>query len=319
MNPRDGIDAVDLASGRSLWSTTRASKPVILEGDLLLAQADAPGKGNTLRLVGLDVAKAGQVTFEADVELPEGVGVSIADGLGTSFRVAAWTHGNAIVLSWKFSELYVGGPPPKDTGGLARTVTGAVKIEPKAGQARPLGPDETPAPPAPKAPAKIVAGAPAGQLWNTGTVVATTKRVPANGKSGTALARWNCATGEALPDVALFGAEYTQRYPSADQHHLLASKADRAAALPWHWLIFSIESGSRVAEVHMDSAGAPFYVWRNMLVYESPPEQRVVAGKRIDEPLRLRALDLGSGRELWTWPIRDTAYRGPYPPRRSSR
>jgi hypothetical protein len=42
--------------------------------------------------------------------------VSIDDGLGTSFRTDAWIHGKFTIISWTFSELYVGGSPPKDTG-----------------------------------------------------------------------------------------------------------------------------------------------------------------------------------------------------------
>jgi hypothetical protein len=128
--------------------------------------------------------------------------------------------------------------------------------------------------------------------------------------------RWNCATGESLPDVKLFGADYTLRYPSANQKHLLASKVDYATQPPWHWLIFSIDSGERVAEINMKSPGARFFIWRNQLIYESPPQRRLVAEEWVDDPLRLRAIDLESGNELWNWPIRDTAYRGPYPPHR---
>ena len=319
MNPVGGIDVVDLASGRLSWTTARAAKPIILAGDLLIAQADVADQRNTLRLIGLDILKGGESTFEANIELSAGVRVSIDDGLGTSFRADAWIHGKYSVISWTFSELYVGGPPPKDNG--VRTVTGTVQLDPKTGESSLLTPDETPPPPrsgvVPDTIAcKAASAALSGPLWNTGNVVATTKRIPGNRKNGIALVRWKCATGEALPDVKLFGADYTLRYPSVNQKHLLSSKGDYATQPPWHWLIFSIDSGERVAEINLESPGALFFIWRNQLIYESPLERRLVAGKWVYEPLRLRAIDLKSGNELWSRPIRDTAYRGPYPPHR---
>jgi hypothetical protein len=320
MNPRGGIDVVDLASGRLSWTTARAAKPIILAGDLLIAQADISDQRNRLRLVGLDILRGGELMFEANIELPPGVGVSIDDGLGTSFRTDAWIHGKFTIISWTFSELYVGGSPPKDTGSPVRKVTGSVQIDPKTGESSLLIPDETPPPARPGVPGSIArqtaSSALSGPLWIAGNVVATTKRIPGNCEKGIALVRWNCATGESLPDVKLFGADYTLRYPSANQKHLLASKVDYATQPPWHWLIFSIDSGERVAEINMKSPGARFFIWRNQLIYESPPQRRLVAEEWVDDPLRLRAIDLESGNELWNWPIRDTAYRGPYPPHR---
>jgi hypothetical protein len=318
MSPAVAIDAVDLGSGRLLWSTRRAAKPLILAGDVLIGQAEVPDRPNTLRLVGLDVAKGGHPTFEADVDLPAGTVASIADGLGTSLRVAAWRHADAIVLPWTFSQVDVGGPPPRDGGDHARRITGTIRLDPRTGSARLLGPAETAAPP-PSIPAAIAAKALPGPLWNTGRVVATARRSVPTGKSGMTLLRWDCATGDAFPDLALFGPEYTLRYPSPDHQHLLASTPQPGTPRPWRWRIFALDSGARVADIDMEWAGAPFFVRPGLLIHEAPLERRMVAGKVVEEPLRLRALDLASGQELWTRPIRDTAYRGPYPPRRSPR
>jgi hypothetical protein len=318
MNPQGGIDVVDFASGRLLWTTARAAKPIILAGDLLIAQANVPGLRNKLRIIGLDILNKGESTFEANIELPAGVGVSIDDDLGTSFRTNAWSHGELTFISWTFSKGYVGGPPPKDTG--VRTVVGTVRLDPRTGESSLLKPDETPPQPVPVVPDTIARQASSralsGTLWNTGSVVATVKRIPGSRNKGIALVRWNCATGEALPEVKLFGADYTLRYPSANQKHLLANKADYETQPPWHWLIFSIDSGERVAEINMESPGARFFIGRNQLIYESPPQRRLVVGKWLYEPLKLRAIDLESNNERWSRPIRDTVYRGPSPPHR---
>ena len=321
MNPRGGIHVVDLASGRLSWTTTRAAKPIILAGNLLIAQTDGSDHGNKLQLVGLDTLDGGQTIFETDIELPPEIRVSVDDGLSTSFRTDAWIHGEFVVLSWTFSERYAGGPQRKNISSSIRTFKGSVQIDPKTGKFILLTPEETPPPARPRVPDSITrqatSDAISGPLWITGNVVATTKQIHGRCENGVMLVRWNFATGEALPDLKLFGTDYTLRYPSVDQKHLLASKLDYATLPPWHWLIFSIDSGDLVAEINMESPGARFFIWRNYLIYTSSPQRRLVAEEWVDEPLRLRAIDLENGNEFWSWQIRDTAYRGPYPPHRS--
>jgi hypothetical protein len=309
-----------MTTGCLSWATARAAKPIILAGDLLIAQADVAGWRNRLRLVGLDILKAGEPMLAADIDLPPDVGVSIDDCPAASFRTDAGIQGKFTVIYWTFSELHAGGLPPGHTGATVRKVTGAVQIDPKTGEFSLLTPDQTPPPARPAVPAGIACqaalGASSGPKWFTGNFVATTRRIAGNRENGIALVRCSLTTGEALSDVRLFGADYTLRYPSANHKHLLASKADYATHPPWHWLIFSIDSGKRVAEINMESPGARFLIRRDQLIYESPPQQRLVAEQWVNEPLRLRAIDLEGGNELWSRPIRDTAYRGPYPAHR---
>jgi hypothetical protein len=59
---------------------------------------------------------------------------------------------------------------------------------------------------------------------------------------------------------------------------------------------------------------APFVVSGSRIVYVAQPAMRVEGKKMIEEPLRLRALDLKTGAEMWTALVTDTAYRGPFPP-----
>jgi hypothetical protein len=59
---------------------------------------------------------------------------------------------------------------------------------------------------------------------------------------------------------------------------------------------------------------APFVVVGSRLLYVAQPSARRSGEATVSEPLRLRALDVRSGAELWVLPIVDTAYRGPMPP-----
>ena len=63
----------------------------------------------------------------------------------------------------------------------------------------------------------------------------------------------------------------------------------------------------------MASSALPFFVWGSRLVHEAPPSGRRVDGAWVEEPRTLRAFDLGTGAPAWSRPLRDPAYRGPYP------
>jgi hypothetical protein len=59
---------------------------------------------------------------------------------------------------------------------------------------------------------------------------------------------------------------------------------------------------------------SPFVVSGSRILYVALPSVHKEGGKMIDEPLRLRALDLKTGAEMWTAVLTDSAYRGPFPP-----
>src|SRR5262249_26055145 len=112
------------------------------------------------------------------------------------------------------------------------------------------------------------------------------------------LRRWNKA-GESLPDIRLFDGELVFRNFSRDCRHLLASKEEDG----WHWHIFSVASGERVAQIPSSLPGPEFFVWKNSLIFEAPAVEKLDFGKlTIVQPHRLQAIDL-TGKELWARPI----------------
>ena len=50
------------------------------------------------------------------------------------------------------------------------------------------------------------------------------------------------------------------------------------------------------------------------LVYVEPPYGRRVGDEWIDEPRKAKAILLGSAFSVWQRPLRDTTYKGPFPP-----
>src|SRR5438128_5902413 len=84
--PNGTIDSVDLASGRTLWTSADAALPLGADQDLLVAQVEEkPWPTERFRVVILDVAGGGKVS-EATVTLPAGARSLVADEKGSSFR-----------------------------------------------------------------------------------------------------------------------------------------------------------------------------------------------------------------------------------------
>src|SRR5436305_1787854 len=70
MNPKGGIDALNLAHGERIWSTNEAAKPLVLVGDLLVSQTEPSSADNVLRIVALDTKQGGRQAVAKAVELP---------------------------------------------------------------------------------------------------------------------------------------------------------------------------------------------------------------------------------------------------------
>ena len=62
-----------------------------------------------------------------------------------------------------------------------------------------------------------------------------------------------------------------------------------------------------------EASMAPFAVAGTRLIHVAQPSIRVEGEKMVERPLRIRAVDLATGREAWRREIRDTAWRGPVP------
>jgi len=256
--------------------------------------------------------------MEVTAQLPGHVHVAIEDGLGTSFRTGARVHGNDPIVSWRYTEEPVSGPPPGPEA-KPRVTAGALRIDLQTGKTDSLKPEEVPPAPEIRPPGNVersvALGTSPATLWRVGDLVVAIVRATANGQARTVLRRWDGETGQPLPEVEVFAGDLAYRYVSADGTHLLASEPLDAARSAWVWHIFSLATGKRVAQIQHPVPAAWFFIAASSLVYEAPPAGTVVDGQSVvDRRFRLRAIDLDSGDVRWERPYRDTAYRGPYPP-----
>ena len=58
MNPQRGIDAIALPSGKLIWRTASAAKPLLLFDDRLVAQAEAVTGMRALRVAVLNIVQS---------------------------------------------------------------------------------------------------------------------------------------------------------------------------------------------------------------------------------------------------------------------
>lgn len=318
MNIQGGIDAVNLASGKLLWRTNRAAKPFLYHEDLLVAQTEPPVGQQFLRIALLNTREITADPRFVDIPLPADVQATIDDGMESSFNVAARIHEGALVLSWRYTYRRITGPPPgPDDQAFHRKATGSVRIDIHTGQIDPI--DEMVALPKPELPAAVIrlkdAQAPPGPVWRVSNVLVAIERATYKSKQRVSLKRWDAETGEALADVTLFDAGLNFRSVSADKRHLLASRRDASDSRTWEWAVYSLETGAKVAELRQDTPAAWFFLSGSRLIHETNVSSRLVGGQVVVQAGKLRAVDLETGTEVWSHAVRDTQYRGPYPPR----
>jgi hypothetical protein len=280
MHPKGGIQAIDLARGTTLWRTTGGERPLSLADNLLIAQA-RPGENGELRIVALDVRKRGTVSAEADLGMPASVQAEVHDTLGQAFRVTAVPSREGIVVAWE-AEVYPSLPGRGEREGR----------ESEEGERKASGPRK--------------------QESLEGTALF-------DPHAGRMLSLKAAGASEAARPV--FAASLSApgsreaRFSSADGRYVLTSRrtGDDASATPYRWTISDAATGAVLGMFPAEVSMSPFTIAGKRLIHVAQPALYLQGEKLVEQPLRLRALDLATGRELWTREILDTEFRGPIP------
>lgn len=134
-NTSGGIDALDLASGKVLWSSNDANRPLLATEDRLFAQ-----RQNSI--FSLD-AQDGKRVFEAKpIGLPGWASVEVA--YGRSYQGSVRLEGTALLVSWEARAFYAGGarPTPEIEKAARMDATGVARVDVTAGKITALEPDQ---------------------------------------------------------------------------------------------------------------------------------------------------------------------------------
>ena len=103
---------------------------------------------------------------------------------------------------------------------------------------------------------------------------------------------------------------------SIDGNHTLKSKrvGDDSVWDKYQWTIIDNETGDEIGQLRSYLSQSGFVVVDFRIIFETGPYVRSTESGLVDEPLMVRMVDLRSGDQVWSRPVRDTAYRGPFPP-----
>lgn len=338
-DPDARLTAIDLRTATERWRVDDACKPLAVLDGVLWAQVSAHDTA-TLSVVGFAVpdrregdegadgaalAHAGQpreapqMVARLGVPLPEGALALLEDRPYQRFHVTVVRGDDALFLKWDYQQLADSRPLSPEAAPSGHRAEGILRLAPAAaGQpgstAALTVADEQDLRRAQRAglPAGL-SSALDGHLVNppalySDNVWAAVERSAQGAREVATLKRWRATDGAPLPDVMIAESPATYRYPSADRRHLLVSAP--AGDGRYTWRIGDVATGQTVLEVAQDRPGAWFFLFDKLLLVES----FAAAEDATEGSLEMRAIDTDTGAQRWQYEIRDSAFRGAFPP-----
>ena len=286
MTPEGTTAAVRLSDGAAVWTSTSAAKPLAVTGERLLAQAETQA-GGVLRVVVLSITD-GKALVTADSPMPAGVRASIAETVNGTFAAGANVVDSEPIISWEFQERLRQGIPPQTQSAM-----------PGGGGALPPA-------------AASATGGPGKRSGAFRVNLADGTLSPTDPPGPPPMMVARVAEASVPTRIAnLSGPQFL----SADGRHVLVSETvNGSGPCDRHQLtVYDRGSLQRVGAFRSHLAQVPFVVVGTQLLYETGPYSRRAGETMVEEPLKLRAVDLRNGTELWNRPIRDTKARTPPP------
>ncbi|MFS0519550.1 hypothetical protein ACEYW6_33315 [Nostoc sp. UIC 10607] len=134
-NVTSGIDAIDLSNGRTLWTTSEASYPLLATTNWLAAQKMLPEQSNAFAIAKLDTERKGSLLLLSEpIVFPDWVSVQPPNDEDFSFKVHA--SKDDLFLDWQAHSRYRGGanPPAYILQQSTREDRGTVRVDLKSGK-----------------------------------------------------------------------------------------------------------------------------------------------------------------------------------------
>ena len=307
--PDSTIHAVDLASGRTVWTSTNAAIPLGADQEFVVAQYEEKPLPTARFQIVILSALDGRKVSEATVTLPAGARALAADEKGKSFRATAEREGALFLVSWIYQHNLLRPVAPKPGEPPFQIFAGSARIQPQTG--RVVAADGGLVDGLPGRWQRY--GTPPAPPWRANSVVARTE-----GGRGGPLTLKRTEAGRPLPDHVVAKQAITH-VPSADQRHLLASErvGEGGANDPeYRWTIFALDTAEQATELRNDVSASPFFVFSDSVILESTPHGYVRGDVVVEKPLEIHAIRLTTGVPKWTVELRDLSYRRPRPPAR---
>lgn len=130
---KGGMDAVDLKTGKTIWQTKAARQPLIVAGDLVLAELR---QGHSVKVVGFDVGTGRKLLESELIKLPEWASAGDVSIFGHSFEAVAWVVNGELLYRWEARTFYAGGaaPSPEILAAAAKHAAGLAKVHLQTGK-----------------------------------------------------------------------------------------------------------------------------------------------------------------------------------------
>lgn len=310
-----GIECIDLASGKVLWQTHEAQRPLLLDGDHLLAQAGT--KRNRLRILRLDVKHHGECDFESD-PLVFPAWVIPSEAPGHSFAAHWNLDKHHLVLHWQASARYAGTtrPTPEEESAARKHESGIARIDLRTGQIEVLPPDKKQTPPLPPLPEQLEKKELrwqrlVGQHWKVLTLE------EANGQQCFVLHSWDRKKDSEQQSKELLRGKRLLVRTTLDEQILLlregSPRPDEGASfsggaserdkLPSWWWLFSADTGVLLGRIPDEAGMHAITVLGKRVFYLVPGTISGPLNRPNVQPLILHAIDLSSGKKLWQRPV----------------
>jgi hypothetical protein len=129
--PSGAINAIDLTTGASRWSSGAAVKPLAVSNDTLVAQGN-PSGNEQLVVVSLD-KDSGAQKARSSVALPNDLKANVANSPSQKTLVQGLVSGNSVLVSWAIQARTARGMAPDNGNG--ETVSGTARVDPETGAA----------------------------------------------------------------------------------------------------------------------------------------------------------------------------------------
>jgi outer membrane protein assembly factor BamB len=322
-NETGGVTALDLETGKSLWTFKPDSRVLALRGGRVLVQTR--DKENVLRILGLDADK-GEKVWESDpITLPDWVRAIPGRWGGYSFTSSSRLDQNDLLLSWQAATWYWGGarPSPEREKAARHNADGVARIDLESGKVEMLETAKAPPPPTVK-PIKEIEKA-AAQLFPDQKLDASKVTKVGNlaiavfpnmgEKPNTVVMRWDMKAEKMLDPIVLKDAAETRLMASAGV--VLARRATMAgqpAGKETTWDAFSLETGKQSRTFSVETRASDLTVVGPRAFYMIQAEHKGPAFGGGVIPRTVKAIDLKTGKQVWELPLEGERLPPPPPP-----
>jgi len=329
VNAERGIDAIDLESGKTLWTYKDGGQPLAVVGDRLLVKVIDAKKSNAARMLALDLAEGKNVWQSDPLVFPDWVTPGpTGQWSGRSFAAQPVIEKGELWLRWKAHAFYAGGaaPTPEILKASQKDVAGAARVNLESGKVEMLSADK--APPAPEVKVSDEVRKAAGrQVFNGSEMELTVTTAgdyavavdvePHGATDRVVLKRWDLKTARALDPAML--AEGVGFLTSMAAGAVLVRSAPAAKsgedAPPWTVTVYSLETAKEKAKFTAEdgTTEATIIGPRAYYVVQTPLKGGLNVVGDTTQPRTLKAVDLKSGKFLWQHPLECATYSSPPP------